>query len=74
MPEPKDPSVTVIKVTTDNPKHSYYVHFDRDGHDLLSVWEYKEIYSPLMGLMARRTKDVVTSARTKIETPEGAKA
>ena len=67
MPEPKDPKLITIKVTTNDPQHSYYVQFDREApHELKNVLEYKSIFSPTMGVMANRTKHVVNAARTKI--------
>ena len=67
MPEPKDPRLLTIKVTTGDPQHCYYVQFDREApHDLRNVLEYKSIFSPSMGVMANKTKHVVNAARTKI--------
>jgi len=73
VPEPKDPKLLTIKVTTNDPQHSYYVQFDREPpHDLRNVLEYKSIFSPSMGVMAVKTKNVVNAARTKIpETVSG---
>ena len=73
MPEPKDPNLLTIKVTTSDPQHAYYVQFDRaPPHDLRNVLEYKSIFSPTMGVMATKTKTVVNAARTKIpETVSG---
>jgi hypothetical protein len=69
VPDPLTPPV-VIKVTTDDPDHSYYVHFDRNSHALIAVREYKTLYTPLMGAMAPRTKRVVETARTQLKAPE----
>ncbi len=69
---PDIPDIITIKVTTNDARHSYFVHFNRDGHDLLDVCEYVPIYTPLKGFrMPRRIKDIVETARTKL-TPEGA--
>ena len=71
MPDPATAFIT-IKVTTSDLRHNYFVHFTRDGHDLVDVCEYKPIYTPLTpGRMPRRIADVVEAARTKL-TPEGA--
>jgi hypothetical protein len=63
------PPHKVIKVTTTDEKHSYFVVFNRDGHDLIDVFEYKSIYNPAMGGMRRRIKEIVDTARTKLVPP-----
>jgi hypothetical protein len=61
---PDSPYLT-IKVTTNDPKHSYFVHFTREGHDLVDVCEYKPIYTPIMGRMHKRILEIVAAARAK---------
>ena len=56
-----------IKVT--DKENAYFVHFDRDTHELIDVFEYKKIYTPLMGLMSTRTKIVVNLARDRLGKP-----
>jgi len=59
-----------IKVTTKDKSHCYYVLFDRNSHDLVTVQEYKSIYMPHLGRMPPRVREVVLAARTKLdETP-----
>jgi hypothetical protein len=74
VPDTPDPDVTVIKVTTNDPKHSYYAHFNRRDHTLIEISEYKVIYTSRTGVIPNRIKDVIASARTKLKTPEGAKS
>ena len=64
----------IIKVTTGDPLHSYFVHFDRNTHALLNVCEYKPIYTPIMGPTKGKIKDIADTARMQLtihlETPE----
>ena len=70
MDKPKDPNIAVIKVTTNSADHCYYVRFDRLTRALLSVQEYKTIYTPSMGVMAPKTKNIVAAARAvRLKTP-----
>lgn len=50
----------IIKVTTKDEQHSYFVHFDRDTHELLRVQEYRTVR------MSGLVRDVVAAARTKL--------
>ena len=58
----------VVKVTMDD-EHACYVHFDRQTHELVAVYEYKKIYVPEMGMMSRRIGTVVALAHSKIGKP-----
>ena len=60
-----DPKTITIKVT-DGDHHAYFVHFDRDDHTLLAVFEYKQIYTPRMGKMSTRNKLVTDLAKSRI--------
>ena len=62
-----DPTKITIKVT-DN-ERAYFVHFDRDSHELVSVFEYKQLYTPRMGQMAPRIKVVADLAKSRIGMP-----
>jgi hypothetical protein len=64
----KDPNTIVIKVT-DNEHRCYFVHFDRESHDLIDVREYHTIFLPGMGVPAKRTQDIINSAKSKIGKP-----
>jgi len=71
MDKPQDPNVAVIKVTTDSADHCYYVRFDRRTRALLSVQEYKTIYTPIMGVMPTKIKNIIAVARSaRFKTPE----
>jgi hypothetical protein len=54
-----------IKVT-DGDHKSYFVYFDRDTHELMSVFEYKQIYTPGMGRMSNRNQTIVDLAKSRI--------
>lgn len=58
----------VVKVA-DGPDHAYFVHFDRVTLELIDVREYRKIYVPAMGVMAKRTDTVVRVARDKVGKP-----
>lgn len=60
----------VIKVTTKNPAHCYYVHFTRDKQTLEQVQEFKTIYKPWQSFMSARVKEVIAAARTRLLTTE----
>jgi hypothetical protein len=63
-----DPKHITIKVT-DGEARAYFVHFDRDSHELLDVFEYKRLYTPRMGLMAPRIKIIADLAKSRIGMP-----
>jgi hypothetical protein len=63
-----NPKQITIKVT-DGEAHAYFVHFDRETHALVDVFEYKKIYAPLVGVMPRRTKIIVDLAKSRIGMP-----
>jgi len=65
---PDKPTPIVIKVTDGDTK-AYFVHFDRDSHELVSVFEYKQLYTPRMGQMAPRIKVVADLAKSRIGMP-----
>ena len=62
------PNPITIKVT-DGEARAYFVHFDRDSHELVSVFEYKQLYTPRMGQMAPRIKVVADLAKSRIGMP-----
>ena len=62
-----DPTKITIKVT-DN-ERAYFVHFDRETRELIDLFEYKKIYTPLMGVMSQRTKIIVDLAKSRIGMP-----
>ena len=55
-----------IKVTTKDPKRSYYVHFTRDTHTLVDVLDCKTLFEPGAGRMTSRTSEIVEAARSGI--------
>src|SRR4029077_6450594 len=61
------PAPITIKVT-DGDK-AYFVHFDRDSHELIDVFEYKRMYGPKMGQMSPRAKIIVDLAQSRIGMP-----
>ena len=63
-----DPKHIVIKVT-DGEASAYFVHFDRDSHTLIDVYEYKQVYTPTVGQMSPRTKIIVDLAKSRIGMP-----
>ena len=63
-----NPDVITIKVT-DETKGAYFVHFDRETHELIDVFEHRKIYVPAMGVMAKRIALVVSAARERIGKP-----
>jgi len=58
----------VIKVTEGDHK-AYFVHFDRESHSLLEVYEYKLVYTPKNGMPSSRTKIIVDLAKSRIGMP-----
>jgi hypothetical protein len=58
----------IIKVTTSDPKHNYFVHFSRDGHDLIDVCEYKLVFDPATGRLTGKLKEIIAAARTRLVT------
>jgi hypothetical protein len=70
-----DPKTTLTIKVTDNEHRCYYVHFDRESHDLIDVCEYHQIYLPGMGVPSKRTQTVIEAATSRlgkpVETPEG---
>ena len=58
----------VIKVTEGEAK-AYFVHFDRESHTLISVYEYKQVYTPNVGTMSQRTRIIVDLAKSRIGMP-----
>ena len=63
-----DPKHIVIKVTEGDHK-AYFVHFDRESHTLISVYEYKQVYTPAVGSMSQRTRIIVDLAKSRIGMP-----
>jgi len=63
-----NPDLITIKVT-DETKGAYFVHFDRETHELVDVFEHRKIYVPAMGVMAVRIARVVKAARERIGKP-----
>jgi hypothetical protein len=63
-----DPKHIVIKVTEGDAK-AFFVHFDRDSHSLISVYEYKQVYTPAVGTMSQRTRIIVDLAKSRIGMP-----
>jgi hypothetical protein len=64
-----DPKTTITIKVTDNKHRCYYVHFDRESHDLLDVCEYHTIYLPGMGVPAQRAQIVIDSAKSRLGQP-----
>ena len=58
----------VIKVT-DGSARAYFVHFDRESHSLLEVYEYKLVYTPKNGMPSSRTKIITDLAKSRIGMP-----
>ena len=54
---------------TDGDHRAYFVHFDRDSHSLLEVFEYKRVYVPSQGLPSTRTKIITDLAKSRIGMP-----
>jgi hypothetical protein len=74
VPDPlTSDGIITIKVTTNDLRHNYFVHFNRDGCDLIDVCEYKPIYTPVMGRMPRRIKEIVDTAHAKALETQGVK-
>ena len=63
-----DPKHIIIKVT-DGEARAYFVHFDRDSHTLLDVYEYKRVYTPSQGMPSTRTKIITDLAKSRIGMP-----
>jgi len=63
-----NPDLITIKVT-DETNGAYFVHFDRETHALIDVFEHRKIYVPAMGVMAKRIALVVSAARERIGKP-----
>ena len=66
--KPDKPAPIVIKVT-DGEAKAYFVHFHRDSHELIDVFEYKRLYTPRMGQMAPRIKIIADLAASRIGMP-----
>jgi hypothetical protein len=64
-----DPTKPITIKVTENAGHAYFVHFDRNTHALIEVFEYKRIYTPIMGHPAQRTQLVVDLAKSRIGMP-----
>ena len=62
------PNPITIKVT-DGEARAYFVHFDRDSHALISVYEYKQVYTPAVGMPSTRTKIIIDLAKSRIGMP-----
>ena len=62
------PEHITIKVT-DGDSRAYFVHFDRDSHVLVAMYEYKQIYTPRMGTLSQRNKIIADLAKSRIGMP-----
>lgn len=54
----------VIRVE-DIPGQTYFVHFNIEG-ELLAIQQYRQVYTPDMGVMSPRHKSVAALARSRV--------